>query len=51
MAKYEDAKITQCLNALEKIELHGSQNMLMLLFIKQTLQNPEKEENDGSNKA
>lgn len=44
MAKYDDSKITQCLHALEQIETHGTSNMLQILFIRQTLMNPIREE-------
>lgn len=44
MAKYDDLKITQCLHALEQIETHGANNMLNILFIRQTLMNPIREE-------
>lgn len=44
MAKYDDTKITQCLHALEQIETHGANNMLQILFVRQTLMNPIREE-------
>lgn len=44
MAKYDDAKITQCLHALETIETHGASNLLNILFIRQTLMDPIREE-------
>lgn len=51
MAKYDDLKITQCLHALEQIETHGANNMLNILFIRQTLMNPIREEvNNASHK-
>lgn len=35
---------------LDEIEVKGTDNMLKILFLKQTLQNPVKEEKkDGSN--
>lgn len=37
---YEEDKIRACLTAIESISLTGTQNMMNLLFIKQTLQNP-----------
>jgi len=51
MTKYDDTKITQCLHALEQIETHGATNMLQILFIRQTLMNPIREEvNNASHK-
>lgn len=44
MAKYDNSKISQCLHALEQIETHGATNMLNILFIRQTLMNPIREE-------
>lgn len=44
MARYDDTKITQCLRALEQIEVHGTTNMLNILFIRQTLMSPIREE-------
>lgn len=44
MANYDDTKITQCLHALEQIETHGASNMLNILFVRQTLMNPIREE-------
>lgn len=45
---YEEDKIRACLTALEGISITGTQNMMNLIFIKQTLQNPasEKEAED-----
>lgn len=52
MAKYDDTKISQCLHALEQIETHGANNMLNILFIRQTLMNPIREEvPNGSDQA
>lgn len=46
---YDYDKISACLHMLENIQVSGTDNMLKLLFIKQTLQNPVKEEKkDGS---
>lgn len=46
---YNYDKISACLKMLDDIEVKGTDNMLKILFIKQTLQNPVKEEkNDGS---
>lgn len=46
---YNNEKISACLNMLEGIRVSGTDNMLKILFIKQTLQNPNKEEKkDGS---
>lgn len=41
---FDGAKITQCLHALDQIEVHGATNMLQILFIRQTLMNPIREE-------
>lgn len=52
MAKFDDNKITQCLHALEQIETHGANNMLQILFVRQTLMNPIREEvPNGSDQA
>lgn len=52
MAKYDDTKISQCLHALEQIETHGANNMLQILFVRQTLMNPIREEvPNGSDQA
>ena len=52
MAKYDDIKISQCLHALEQIETHGASNMLQILFVRQTLMNPIREEvPNGSDQA
>lgn len=52
MAKYDDTKISQCLHALEQIETHGASNMLQILFVRQTLMNPIREEvPNGSDQA
>lgn len=52
MAKYDDTKISQCLHALEQIETHGASNMLQILFVRQTLMNPIREEvTNGSDQA
>lgn len=45
--KYNAEKIRACIAALNDIEVKGTDNMMKLLFIRQTLENPEKEENDG----
>ena len=46
---YDYDKISACLHMLEDIQVSGTDNMLKILFIKQTLQNPVKEgKNDGS---
>lgn len=46
---YEEEKVRACLTAIEGISIAGTQNMMNLLFIRQTLQNPvtgEKERED-----
>ena len=46
---YNYDKISACLKMLNDIEVKGTDNMLKILFIKQTLQNPVKEgKDDGS---
>lgn len=46
---YNYDKVAACLRMLEEIQVSGTDNMLKILFIKQTLQNPVKEEKkDGS---
>lgn len=46
---YDYDKISACLKMLDDIEVKGTDNMLKILFIKQTLQNPVKEDKrDGS---
>lgn len=47
MKKYESDKIRACLAALEDMEVKGTENMMRIIFIKQTLERPEKEETDG----
>lgn len=47
MAKYNDANIKTCLAVIDDIEVKGTDNMLKILFIKQTLQNPVKEDKDN----
>jgi len=42
--EYDSTNITQCLQALERIETHGATNMLNILFVRQTLMNPIREE-------
>lgn len=46
--KYNAEKIRACIAALEDIETKGTDNMMRIIFIKQTLERPEKEEADGS---
>lgn len=47
---YNYDKISACLRILEEIQVSGTDNMLKILFLKQTLQNPVKEEKEnGSN--
>lgn len=43
---YDYDKVSACLRMLEDIQVSGTDNMLKILFIKQTLQNPIKEEKD-----
>lgn len=45
--RYDSNKIRACLAALEDIEVKGIDNMMRIIFIKQTLVRPEKEETDG----
>ena len=40
---YDYDKISACLHMIEEIQVSGTDNMLKLLFIKQTLQSPKKE--------
>ena len=44
---YNYDKISACLQMLDDIEVKGTDNMLKILFIKQTLQNPVKEDKDN----
>ena len=47
---YNYDKISACLRMLEEIQVSGTDNMFKILFLKQTLQNPVKEEKEnGSN--
>lgn len=48
---YNYDKISACLKMLDDIEVKGTDNMLKLLFIKQTLQNPVKEEKDDGSSS
>ena len=45
--RYSEEKIRACLAALDDIEVKGTDNMMKLIFIKQTLERPEKEEMDA----
>ena len=45
---YNNDKISACLKMLDDIEVKGTDNMLKILFIKQTLQNPVKEEKEDA---
>ena len=46
---YNYDKISACLRMLEEIQVSGTDNMLKILFLKQTLQNPVKEGKDDGN--
>ncbi len=48
--RYTEEKIRACIAALEDIEVKGTDNMMRLIFIKQTLERPEKEEANGCGK-
>ena len=48
--RYTEEKIRACIAALEDIEVKGTDNMMRLSFIKQTLERPEKEEANGCGK-
>lgn len=51
MLQYDESKIRACLVVLEDIKVRGTDNMLKLLFLKETLQNPVKEDTkDGSHR-
>lgn len=45
--RYAEEKIRACLAALEDMDVKGTDNMMRIIFIKQTLERPEKEEADG----
>jgi len=45
--RYTEEKIRTCIAALNDIEVKGTDNMMKLIFIRQTLEQPEKEEKDG----
>ena len=45
--RYTEEKIRACIAALDDIEVKGTDNMMRVIFIKQTLERPEKEETDG----
>lgn len=47
MLQYDESKIRACIAALEDMEVKGTDNMMRIIFIKQTLERPEKEETDG----
>ena len=44
MLHYKEKNIEACLAAIEGIVLHGTDNMLKLVFIRHALMSPEKEE-------
>lgn len=44
MLHYEEKKIENCLRAIEGISLQGTENMMKLLYIKQELSRPDREE-------
>lgn len=48
---YDYDKISACLRMLEEIQVSGTENMLKILFLKQTLQNPVKEEKENGNNS